>query len=225
MRRAAPYLLLGLVLVTVLAGRELRAQLGIELSPDAIREWVLSLGWKGPVAFVAMVVFRHALVLPSWIILSAGGLAFGAVTGTLLGSGAIVLSATLTFGVSRVFGRAWLRPLLGRRFQDIEARAEAASFWAVGLTTAHPFGPMSPFHCAAGLSVVPVVGFVLAVAIASPVRAGAFALLGSSLVDWSWSSFVAAALGITAFSLLPLLHRGLRERIRGQLRALRVKPG
>ena len=61
-----------------LTGWLVRAQLDIGLSVDSIRGFVSDLGWWAPVIFTALVTFRQFLLLPSALLLTAGGVAFGA---------------------------------------------------------------------------------------------------------------------------------------------------
>ena len=183
MRRRLPLLLLAIVGTAFFLGFVVRGRIGIEFTPQSIFDFVDSLGWKGPVIFVALVTFRQFLLLPSALILPVGGLCFGAGLGTALGSAGIVISGCLKFSLARWLGRDWVRAQLGSRVEVFEQRVAAAGPLVVGLVTAHPMGPMSPVHWAAGLSSIPVLGFVLAVCIGGPIRAGAYSLLGSSLLD------------------------------------------
>lgn len=218
MHRLLPPLLVALVAGLFVAGRSVRSELGLELSPESIQSVVAGLGWKGPALFVGLVTFRQFLLLPSALVLPAGGVVFGAAEGTLLGSLGILLSAVLKYTIARSLGREWLRPWFGAAVEAFERRAEAAGPLVVGFVTAHPMGPMSPFYWGAGFAAVPVVGFLLAVAIAAPVRAFAYSFFGSTLLDPGTPRFWAATVLLVAAALAPLLHPGLRARM---LRAAR----
>jgi len=173
MSRRLPVLLVAIVATAFLLGFLVRGNIGIEFTPQSIFDFVSALGWRGPVIFVALVTFRQFLLLPSALILPVGGLCFGAPLGTALGAAGIVISACLKFSLARWLGRDWVRAQLGSRVEVFEQRVAAAGPFVVGLVTAHPMGPMSPVHWAAGLASIPVLGFVLAVCIGGPVRAGA----------------------------------------------------
>ncbi len=105
MRRALPFALLALLVGLVVAGGTIRTRIGVDLSPESVRAYVLGLGLVAQVVFVGLVVFRNFLLLPSMVVLTAGGLAFGATLGTLLGGTGILLSGMMTFGVARAVGR------------------------------------------------------------------------------------------------------------------------
>jgi uncharacterized membrane protein YdjX (TVP38/TMEM64 family) len=210
-------LLAGLAVIGVLllVGSQVRSALGIELSVESIRSWVASFGWKGPAVYLGIVTFRHFLFLPASVVLSVSGLAFGAGLGTLLGGLGITLSAFLAFGVSRSVSGAWILPRLGPEVHRVLARVERAGAWLVGLGTAHPMAPLTPFHCAAGLSTLSVLAFASAVIPGSLFRAGALACFGATLGDPGTPSFYLASGFLLLIGALPLAHRGVRERLFG----------
>ena len=156
MRRALPIALIFLVAAGFYAGGALRADLGIEWSAQAVQAFVLGLGLKAPFIFVGLVTFRQFFFLPSGVVLTAGGLLFGAALGTLLGGIGIVLSALMLFFLARGMGSGWVRSRLRARFRSFDRRARTAGPVVVGLMTGHPMGVMTPFHLAAGISPVPL---------------------------------------------------------------------
>ncbi len=211
-----PLVALAVVGVLVLIGAQVRRTLGIELSTESIRNWVAGFGWKAPAVYVGLVTFRQFLFLPSWAILSAAGLAFGAGLGALLGGIGITFSGFLAFGVSRSAAKAWILPRLGPELQSVLARVERAGAWLVGLGTAHPMGPLTVFHCAGGLSTLSLFAFASAVVPASLFRAGSFAFFGATLGEPGTPSFFLASGFLLVVGLLPLAHRGLRQRLFGE---------
>lgn len=213
MRRYAPLLFAALVAGLVLGGRAARNALGIELETDSIQGAVAALGWKGPAIFVGLVTFRQFLFLPSALVLPAGGVVFGAVEGTLLGALGILLSAALKYGLARSLGRDWLRARFGAAVDAFERHAGAAGPLVVGVVTAHPIGPMGPIFWGAGFAAVPLLGFLVAVALAAPVRAFIFSFFGSTLLDPGTPRFWVATAVLLAVALLPLAHRGFRARL------------
>ena len=149
----------------------MRSQLGVELGAEPLRDWVRSLGLVAPVVYVGLVTFRQFLLVPSTLLLAAGGLAFGAALGTLLGGVGIVLSALLGFTLARTLGREWLRLRMGDRLGALERHSQRVGPLVVGLATAHPLGPMSPFHWGAGLASMSWLAFFAVVLVAGPARA------------------------------------------------------
>jgi uncharacterized membrane protein YdjX (TVP38/TMEM64 family) len=220
--RRTSLILIGILAFSVTAitlGLILRRQLGIEVSVEGVRAWVETLGWKGPTLFVLLVTFRQFLLLPSAIVLAAGGICFGAAAGTVLGGTGLLLSALMKFFIARGFGREWVRARLQGRWLALDGHAERVGAVAVGIATACPMGPMAPLHWAAGLSSVRMPAFVLAVVLASPVRAFAYSLFGTTLEDVGSPAFVAAIAFIVTIALLPLAFPAVRRRIRAGLKA------
>ena len=213
MRRLVPLALVALLVGLFAAGHLVRGQLGIELSPESIRSVVTGLGWKGPAIYLGLVAFRQFLLLPSALVLSIGGIVFGAAMGTLLGSVGIGLSAAFKYTVARRLGREWLSGRFGAAVEAFEHRTGAAAPVLVGLVTAHPAGPMAPVHWAAGFAAVPALSFAVAVALAAPLRAFAYAFFGSTLLEPGSARFWLAGGVLAAAVLAPLAHRGLRERL------------
>ena len=225
MRRILPPVLVGLVLAAAVAGAYFRGELPEEVSAEAIRDWVLALGWKGPAIYVGLVAFRTFLFLPSWAVLAAGGLCFGIAFGTLLGGVGILVSALYQFVIARAIGRAWVRPYLGERTLRAERRLQRVGALLVGFTTAHPIGPLTPFHLAAGLSAMPALGFVVAVLLASPLRSFSWSMLGASLLDvWSLRFWLTTAI-LVIVTVLPLAHPRVRGALFGSARGAPLFPG
>ena len=93
--RATTVLVVALVGLVV-GGRLLRDRLGIEASVDGFQLWVADLGLIAPLLFLVLVVFRTFLALPSWLLLTAGGLVFGPWLGTLYGAVGVTLFSVVT---------------------------------------------------------------------------------------------------------------------------------
>ena len=195
------------------AGYYARTELGLDFSQDSIAVVVTSLGAWAWGLYLLIVIFRTFLGLPSAIALSAGGLVFGAWVGSALGAVGIVISAVLWYFGARSMGGSWIEDRLGARVGELKQRAEAAGPFMVGVSTAHPIGPLTPFHLGSGLAAIPVIPILIAVVVASPVRAATLSFFGSSLLEFGTLRFYAATGIVLALALVPLAHRGLRERI------------
>lgn len=213
MRRVLPVLLLALVVGAVVLGRVARQEAGFEVSAESIQNWVAGLGWQAPALFVGLVTFRIFLFMPSWVVLSAGGLAFGAYVGTLLGSLGVILSAVIGYGIARGIGRDWLRPGLRLKLEGYQERVERAGPLVIGIATAHPMGPMTAFHWAAGFSMLPWFAFLTAVAIGAAVRSSIYSFFGSTLLEPGSATFYLASSILVVLALLPLAHPGFRRRV------------
>jgi uncharacterized membrane protein YdjX (TVP38/TMEM64 family) len=211
MRKILLWLILAGIALLLLAGREFRASAGIEISPESVREYVRALGPIAPVVFCGMVTFRSVLLLPSAVVLTAGGLAFGAPLGALFGGIGLVASALWCFGLARVMGREWVQSRIPRRLRPLEERAESIGPPLIGLATAHPMGVMTPLYFAAGLSRIRFAPFLAVCAVAGPFRAALYASLGAQLTDLGSPRFWAATAVLVAAAILPLAHPRVRR--------------
>ena len=189
----------------------LRRALGLELQPDAIREAVDEMGVWAPLVFVAIVAFRIPLMVPSALILIAGGLVFGSVEGTLYGAAGLVLSALFLFLTSRWAGREAIESRMPARLHgllEIAGSRAGAFFIAVG--TAYPLGVISAYPLLAGVTGMALPVFLLAVGTGSLGRAALYTYFGSSLVDAEPAQMLLAGGLVLAAMLVPLVFPGSR---------------
>jgi len=201
----------GCALLLVGAGHRFRASAGIGLSPESLRAYVQEVGPIAPAVFLGMVTFRSVLLLPSAVVLTAGGLLFGAPLGALIGGLGLVASALWCFAAARWMGRDWVQSRIPERLRPLEERAESIGPPVIGLATAHPMGVMTPLYFAAGLSRIRLAPFLVACAIAGPFRAGLYAWFGAQLLDFGSPRFWAATGALVAAAVLPLLHPRVRR--------------
>lgn len=209
----------GTVVGLFLAGSYVRAVLGFEFSIEGlatVREWVQGLGWLGATAYVGLVSFRMFLLLPSYLVLLLGGLAFGAAFGALWGALGLFLSSMLQFGLARLLADEWVRPRLGERGRALEERVRRAGPGIVWAMTAHPAGPLTPINLAAGLASMPFWEFALAIGLGAPLRAGAWALLGTSILSWGLLTSALLTITLGAVLLIPLAIPSVRHFVLGK---------
>ncbi|MEN8159765.1 MAG: VTT domain-containing protein [Myxococcota bacterium] len=200
------------------AGAEVRERLPFSFSLEGlteVREWVVGFGWRGPAVFVALVTFRSFLLLPSYLVLALGGLVFGAAAGTLWGAIGLAASSHMQYFAARVLGDDWVRPHLGARHGKLEDRIRRLGPAPVFALTAHPAGVLTPLNITAGLVGLAVWEFAIAIFLAVPIRAGVFAVLGTSVLDWGLEASIAAGLGLVLLVLAPLLIPSVRHWVLG----------
>jgi uncharacterized membrane protein YdjX (TVP38/TMEM64 family) len=202
--------------VLFLGAQWARSELGIEWSPASIQESVAQLGLLAPVGFLLMATFRQFLALPSVLILTSAGLLFGAALGSLLGGLGITLNALLLFLSGRFMGADWVFARLHARFPKFESHANSAGPAVIAFVTAHPAGPQTPIHFAAGATTIRLVVFVLVVFPTACFRAACYSFLGANILEPGSPRFWIASGVLVVVSLLPLLHPGLRSRLVGQ---------
>jgi len=216
MRRFLPLALIALVVAALLTGHAIRTQVGIEYSADTLQTYILDLGLLAPAIFLAIVTFRQFLFLPSVLVLTVGGLVFGASLGAILGGVGILLSGMLMFALARGVGRGWVQGRFGQRFRRFDEQVDSAGPVVIAIATAHPMGPLSPMHWAAGVSAIRWHRFLVGIALAGFVRAFIYASFGATLLDVGSEEFYTASVALLVAALLPLLHPGVRAKILGR---------
>jgi uncharacterized membrane protein YdjX (TVP38/TMEM64 family) len=212
-QRLARLAVLALLVAAVVAARR---ALGVEWNAEALREAVARLGLWAPFVFVLLVAFRTPLLLPSQVVLLAGGLLFGTAGGTAFGALGIWLSGIMAFALTRWLAGAGIRrrvPAGMQRTLDVAGTRGGAAILA--LATAWPVGALALYHAAAGLTRMGFPLFLVALGVGSVPRAWTYSYFGSSLVEGRWLH-VGLAAGILALAVLPLAHPEVRRFLRRQ---------
>jgi uncharacterized membrane protein YdjX (TVP38/TMEM64 family) len=196
-------LLVGLIVFVVFGGI-LRDALGIEWSTDGVRSIVADAGVWAPLIFVVLLVFRLVLVIPSVMLLPAGGLLFGTLEGSIYGTIGLTLSGLFNYGLVKWAGPEAFRARISPRFQGIlEIARSRLGALAVAVISAYPFGPITVSHLGAATAGMGFFTFFLAVATGSLVRSATFSLFGASLVESD--RLVWALIAMAGALVVPLL--------------------
>jgi len=221
-RYAREIVLVGAI-ASIALGRVVASRLGIEWNPDSVRELVADLGAWGPILFVGLVTFRQIILVPSQILLVAGGLCFGVGAGTVYGALGLVLSGTILFLVARYLGKEALLARIPDTLKPVlDAAGRRAGPALIALGTGYPVGPLSAYHAGAGLTTIPLATFVVAVTLGGLVRGLVYTYFGSALVEGMGGTLLAAGALLLLCLLLPLASPRARRWILG---APEVDPG
>jgi len=209
--------LLGVLILFVVGGGLLREALGIEWSTEGIRTLVADAGIWAPITFVALLVFRILLLIPSVILLPAGGLLFGVVEGSIYGTIGLTLSALLNYGLVQWAGPKAFEARISPRFRGVlDIVRSRAGAGAVAVISAYPFGPITVTHLGAAIAGMSFVTFLVAVALGSIVRSATFSLFGASFVESD--RLVWATLAMAGALFIPLLVPRSRAWLRQSFR-------
>jgi uncharacterized membrane protein YdjX (TVP38/TMEM64 family) len=182
------------------------------LDPRAFRTQIESLGWLAPAGFVAAAALRPFLALPSWVLMSAGGLLFGIAGGMLYSVIGFGLGALFTFGIARGLGRDAIEQRLHGSVARVDAwLSERGGKW-IGAWTALPITPLTPAHGAAGLSGMRVPVFAAAVVAGLVPRTAVFSFFGDSFAREDGARIALASAVLAAAALAGFW---LARRLRG----------
>jgi len=201
-----------LVLVAALgAGIWFQREGGLPLDPTELRERIASFGLIAPLGFVGIAALRLVFALPSFVIMTAGGLAFGVVGGTLLGSLGMFLGAVLVFGLARSLGRDAVQQRLGDRLARADEFLSRRGPKWLGAYTALPISFLTPVHAGAGLSNMPFVAFALWVSVGLVPRAALYSYFGDSFTRGTAAAVTAGVvvlvLGVVAIFVMRRMLR------------------
>lgn len=206
-------LVAGIAFAVTLGTRE-----GVALDPARLREWIESQGWRAPLVFVLAAALRIFLVLPSWVVMSAGGLLFGVVGGTLFGTVGFTLGSLLVFGLARALGREAVEGRLSGGLARMDAYLRARGARWLGFYTVLPVSPLTPAHAAAGLSGMSGRSFVAGVALGLLPRTFLFSIFGDTLAsgDAGRISLALAAVVLAAALGLRLSRRATAQPVEAE---------
>lgn len=117
--------------------------------------------------------------------------------------------------LARILGPDWVQHRFGEQYAAMTGRIQRVGPVAIFAITAHPVGLLTPAQLAAGLVGVGVTQFTLAVALAAPIRAAPYALLGTAVLDMTRTqSLIITGILIMVF-VLPLFIPQVREWVWG----------
>jgi uncharacterized membrane protein YdjX (TVP38/TMEM64 family) len=123
------------------------------LTPAYIGEYIRSFGRLAALVYILAYVLNTISVVPPIAALSlTAGLAFGALWGAGLLMTAALLGTSMTFMISRLFGRGFVRKILKGRFGYLDARLQEHGFITVLFFRLVPLVPYEVLNYASGLS-------------------------------------------------------------------------
>jgi len=205
----------GFLLVTLFAFLLLVHFVGVSrLTPESIRNLIISCGWWGPVAYIFIYTIRPLLLFPAIILTLAGGLAFGPWWGTLYVVVGGLLGACLCFAIARLLGREKMKKYLDRfpQMEALDGRIDKNGFRTMLMMRVVPIFPYDPVSYLAGLSNIGFRDYALATAIGMLPGAFAYNVLGYSLTDMLSPTFLMAIVLVIIVMFTPLVYHFVKNR-------------
>ena len=184
------------------------------LTPEAIRNLILSFGWWGPGVYIFLYTIRPLLLFPAIILTLAGGLAFGPWWGTLYVVVGGLLGACLCFGISRSLGREKMQKYVGAwsYAQNFDDQVLKHGFRAMLIMRIVPIFPYDPVSYLAGLSTIRFRDYAAATAIGMVPGAFAYNVLGYSLTDMLSPTFFMAIALVIIVMFTPMVYHFLKRK-------------
>jgi uncharacterized membrane protein YdjX (TVP38/TMEM64 family) len=183
------------------------------LSPEAAATWLRGYGaWAWAVG-LGLLVADLVLPIPATAVISALGFIYGPLAGGLVGSAGSILTGALGYGLCRAAGPRAARRLLGEHgLAQGEKLASGTGPWLVVLSRWLPVFP-EVVACMAGLTRMPSLTFLAALACGSVPLSFAFAAVGHAGLEHPGLALALSALAppIMWLAVRPLFVARLRR--------------
>jgi uncharacterized membrane protein YdjX (TVP38/TMEM64 family) len=177
----------------------------LQISPQQIRDWILSFGIFAPVLFMIIYTIRPLILFPASILSLGGGLAFGAFWGTVFTVIGATTGAALSFWVARKLGKNIANKTWKGKGEVIQHQLEQRGFLYVILLRLIPVFNFDLISYLAGISKIKFKAFFLGTLLGIIPGTFAYNFLGSSIVDGSLSTILIAILLFAVVLCVPLL--------------------
>jgi len=184
------------------------------LTPESIRNLIVSFGWWGPAVYIFIYTIRPLLLFPAIILTLAGGLAFGPWWGTLYVVVGGLLGACLCFAIARTLGQEKTKKYLGNfsQIQTFDNQIVEHGFRTMLIMRIVPIFPYDPVSYLAGLSNIRFRDYAAATGIGMIPGAFAYNVLGYSLTDILSPTFLMAVVLVIVVMCTPLVYHFVKNK-------------
>ncbi|MCG8483646.1 MAG: TVP38/TMEM64 family protein [Clostridia bacterium] len=199
------------LILMILFGVLLVHNIGLNhISPERIKAFILSFGWIAPIVYILLYTLRPITLFPASILSLGGGLAFGALFGTVYTVVGASLGAILAFLTARKLGSEAVEQLLGNKLTKLDNKIEAQGFYAVLIMRLIPIFPFDAVSYWSGLSKVHFKHFVLATVIGIIPGTFVYNFMGDSLQNPQSFQFLLAVILMAILIIIPLLYKKIK---------------
>ncbi len=188
-------------------------------TPAAIRDYILSFGQWAVVVYILAYALNTISILPPIAPLSlAAGLVFGAVWGSVYLMIAALIGTSMTFAISRFWGRKLADKILQGKFKDLDDKLEKNGFLTILFLRAIPLVPYEVLNYASGLSKIRFKDYFLATFLGLIPGVVIAAFFGGSLGDIKtfkdiFSPKLLIAVGLMALIIaVPTIYQMIKNR-------------
>ena len=164
-----------------------------------IQSYVEGFGGFAPVVYILIFALVPLTLFPDSIIAISGGLIFGLAKGYIFTTIGALIGGTISFYISRYFGRDVVKKLTKDKLDNIENMINEKGFTIVFLLRLIPLFPFDVISYGAGFTSIKYRDFAIATVLGTIPGILVFTNIGAKSVDIGSSSFYAS---IAAFILL-----------------------
>ncbi|RPF50101.1 TVP38/TMEM64 family protein [Aquisalibacillus elongatus] len=177
------------------------------ISPEDIRNIILTAGWFSPVYYILLFMFRPLVLFPASVFSIVGGLAFGSVWGFFLAITGATAGAAVAFWISRKLGEDTFKKLKNQKVLDLKHHFEERGFLYILLLRLLPVINFDLISYGVGLSKVRFMEFLKATLIGIIPGTLIYAFLGASLVEGNRWTVTMVVFIYIVLVLVPILWR------------------
>jgi uncharacterized membrane protein YdjX (TVP38/TMEM64 family) len=134
-------------------------------TPHSIKNYICSFGILAPIIYIVMFTIVPLTLFPDAVLAVVGGMIFGLGLGTLYTIIGAVCGGTLSFFISRIFGRGLVEKLIKGKVEWFENGIEKRGFLFILTLRLIPLVPFDVISYGAGLSKIKYKDFALATSI------------------------------------------------------------
>ncbi len=172
---------ISIIAALLLVGPDRLVHIYSTIRPGDIRRTVLSFGALSPAAFIMINILRPFTFLPVTPFTIAGGFIFGHFYGLLLSLIGTMLSAVLTFSMSRYLFRDRIKRWLKGRYDGVDKGLESSGIFMIAAARVIPVIPFDAVSYIAGISNISFIDYLIGSLIGEFPGAFILTMLGSNL--------------------------------------------
>lgn len=179
-----------------------------------IQSYVEGFGGFAPLVYIIIFALVPLTLFPDSIIAISGGLIFGLVKGYIFTTIGALIGGTISFYISRYFGRDVVKKLTKDKLDNIENMINEKGFTIVFLLRLIPLFPFDVISYGAGFTSIKYRDFAIATVLGTIPGILVFTNIGAKSVDIGSSSFYAsiAALILLLFTSMVLKKKFLNSK-------------
>jgi uncharacterized membrane protein YdjX (TVP38/TMEM64 family) len=179
----------------------------LQFDTNQIRNWIVTFGFLAPLIYILLYTIRPLIFFPASVLSIAGGLAFGALLGTIYTIIGATLGAMISFIVARKLGEKIGNKEWKGNAKRIQAQMEVNGFFYVLLFRFIPLVNFDLISYLAGISKVRLTSFFLGTIIGIIPGTFAYNFLGSSMISGNPMFVITAVIVFVVLTIVPIFVR------------------
>jgi uncharacterized membrane protein YdjX (TVP38/TMEM64 family) len=185
------------------------------LTPQRIRDFVVSFGIWSPIIYISIYVLRTFFLFSASVLSIAGGLAFGPFWGTVYTVIGASLSSAVAFFIARWLGRGFMDSFCktcGTAVEGLDEKIGKRGFWIILFLRLVPIFPYEGINYAAGLSKIGFWPYFWATILGIIPGSFAYNYLGGSLMNIRDPKILLAIFMVLIVIFIPTIYKLIKPK-------------